>query len=98
MTDYAGNHPIIKLDALGRPMEDSSDDLAFRGEYTGTNLIYHAFARPGTLEGALAWQISFHTYDGSGNFLSTTWPQAPNGSASSEYQFSWTARASYTYS
>ncbi len=99
MSAFTGNLPILKIDACGRALQDSSDDLAFRGDYVGgTNLIYQGFARPGAVEGSLVWQISKHAYDGNNNIISTTWPQASNGSASSEYQFSWTARAGYTYS
>ena len=94
-----GNYPYIKTDVNGRDIQDSSDDMAFRGDYLGgQNLIYSGFARPGSAEGDLVWQVAFHTYDGNDNITSTTWPHAANGSASSEYIFSWTDRATYTYS
>lgn len=93
------NNPYIKLDSNGRAIQDSSDDMAFRGDYdVSNNLIYSGFARPGASEDSLVWQISKHTYDGSNNMTSSTWPQNANGGASSEYQFSWTNRATYTYS
>jgi len=92
------NNPYIKLDANGRAITDSSDDMAFRGEYSGTNLIYSGFARPGADEGDEVWQISKHTYDVNDNLVSSIWPQDANAHASSEYMFSWTDRATYTYS
>lgn len=91
------NRPTGDIDNKGNLSQDSFLDEAFRGEYSGDNLIYKGFARPGTAEGALAWQIAFLTYDGSGNVLSIKWPINTFGAASREYEFSWTNRATYTY-
>jgi hypothetical protein len=94
-----GNYPYIKVDANGRDISDSADDLAFRGDYQGgQNLIYTGFARPGAATSAAVWQISKHAYDGNNNLISTTWPQNTLGKASSEYEFIYDNRASYTYS
>ena len=71
--------------------------MTFRGEYTGTNLIYKGYSRPGAAEGDLVWQIAKVAYDGSNNLLSIKWPQGDNGAPTSEFIFSWTARAGYTY-
>jgi YD repeat-containing protein len=99
MTATVGNNPYIKLDANGRQIQDSSEDLAFRGDYQGgNNLIYSGFARPGSSTAAAVWQISKHAYDASNNLTSTTWPQNSSSHASSEYQFVWDNRATYTYS
>lgn len=92
------NRPMARKDAQGNIIPGSFDDMAFRGQYTGTNLIYKGFARPGSSEGSLVWQLAFCTYDGSNNLLSITWPQDANGHACNDYQFSWTDRATYTYS
>ena len=92
------NQPILKHDADGNVLQGSYNDMAFRGEYTGTNLIYKGYARPGTSESVAKWQISLQTYDGSNNLTSITWPQGTNGAASSEFNFIWANRASYTYS
>jgi hypothetical protein len=92
------NRPIIALDSNGRGIQDSALDESFRGEYTGTNLIYKGFARPGADEGALVWQLAILAYDISDNVLSIKFPQDSFGNASNEYVFSWTDRASYTYS
>lgn len=82
-------------------------DEAFRGEYSGTNLIYKGFARPGSDTSLPVWQIAFLTYDGSGNVLSILWPiqitdpyditSAPLSTASNDYMFIWDSRTSYTY-
>lgn len=99
MTVNLANNPYIKLDANGRQIQDSSDDLAFRGDYQGgQNLIYSGFSRPGKATSEAAWQISKHAYDGNNNLISTTWPQNSGGHASSEYQFVWDDRSTYTYS
>ena len=96
MTTY--NQTILKRDANGNVIQDTyTGDMTFRGDYTGTNLIYKGYARPGSAEGSLVWQISKLAYDGSNNVLSIEWPQGANSAATSEFLFSWTARASYTY-
>lgn len=91
------SRPIGKLDTKGQLSQDSFLDEAFRGEYSGTNLIYKGFARPGADEDALVWQIALLAYDGMNNVISITWPLNTFGAASSDYEFSWTDRATYTY-
>lgn len=93
-----GNRPMGRKDAQGNLNPDFFSDEAFQGQYSGTNLIYKGFARPGALTSALVWQIAFLTYDGSNNLLTITWPQDANGHATNDYQFSWDLRATYTYS
>jgi hypothetical protein len=90
--------PLGRLDADGRANPYSYNDNAFRGQYSGSNLIYKGEARPGASESALVWQIALLAYDGSGNVTSITWPQNGFGVASNDFAFSWTNRASYTYS
>lgn len=92
------NRPMARTDAQGNVIPGSFDNMSFRGEYTGTNLIYKGFARVGSSEGSLVWQLAKMTYDGSNNLTSITWPQDSNGHANNDYQFSWTDRATYTYS
>jgi|SRR5277367_4062177 len=92
------NRPLARKDAQGNVIPDSFDDLAFQGEYSGSNLIYKGFARPGSITSAAVWQIAQLTYDGSGNLLTITWPQDSNSNANNDYQFVWDNRATYTYS
>lgn len=92
------NAPMGYLDAQGRVIPSSFGNLAFRGDYAGTNLIYSGFARPGSAEGDTVWQIAFYEYDGSGNLTSITWPQNSFGKASTKFEFEWDQRALYTYS
>lgn len=93
------NQTILKRDAQGNVIQDSyTGDMAFLGDYTGTNLIYKGFARPGADPADAVWQIAFLTYDGDDNLLSIQWPQNALGHASSEFNFAWDDRASYTYS
>jgi hypothetical protein len=91
------NQPILKKDANDNVIQDSFADRAFQGEYTGTNLIYRGYARPGTATSVSTWQIAKLAYDGANNVLSIKWPQS-GGIASSEYIFKWDDRAGYTYS
>ncbi len=92
------NRPIGFKDAQGNVIPTSFNDMAFQGQYSGTNLIYKGFARPGALTSAPVWQIALLTYDGSGNIISVTWPENTYGAASNDFQFIWDNRAGYTYS
>lgn len=92
----AGNRPTALIDPLSRPILQSWNDRSYRGEVSGGNLVYVAFARPGSLESALVWQIKKITYSGT-QPVSITFPINSSGNASNDYAFSWTDRASYTY-
>ena len=89
--------PVMQLDSQGRPLPSSGDYTTFRGTYVGTNLIYGGFAKPGSNEGALVWQIFLCTYDGANNLLTIKWPVNTAGAASADFEFSWTNRGGYTY-
>lgn len=97
-TPNVGNRPVARKDAQGNLIPQSFDDQAFQGDYTGTNLIYKGFARPGASTTTAVWQIAKMTYDGSNNLTAITWPQNTSGAASNDYQFQWSLRATYTYS
>ncbi len=92
------NRPLARKDAQGNIIPGSFQDLAFVGEYSGTDLIYKGFARVGASQTTAVWQIAKMTYDGSHNLLTITWPQDANGHANSDYQFQWSLRATYVYS
>lgn len=69
-------------------------NLALRAEYDGNSLlIYFADAAPGSLTSAAVWRIRQLTYDGNGNFIAMTWPNA-----STAFTFVWDNRDTYTYS
>jgi hypothetical protein len=87
------NRPVAMKDAQSNVILPSFDWLAYR--FDGT---YVGLARPGAVEGDLVWQIRMNTYDENDVLTSTTWPENPSGHASADFQFSWTDRASYTYS
>ena len=89
--------PVNQLDSQGRPLPTSGDWTTFRGQYTGTNLIYGGFAKPGSAEGIPVWQIFLCAYDASNNLLSIKWPTNSLGAVSNDYEFSWTNRAGYVY-
>lgn len=91
------NQTILKRDANGHTIQDSYGDMAFQGEYSGGNLIYRGFARPGTATSVAKWQIAKLAYSGS-SITSITWPQDSASHASSEFNFEWDERANYTYS
>jgi hypothetical protein len=91
-------NPLLKIDANYNQLQNSYGELSFRGDYTGTNLIYKGYARPGTNDtGALSWQIAKLAYDGSNNLLSIKWPLLGNGLGDSGFNYDWSQRATYTY-
>jgi hypothetical protein len=89
--------PSAFKDAQGNVIPASFQYQAFRGDYTGTNLIYQGLARPGSATSGAVWQICKMTYDGSNNRTAIQWPQTTSGTISSDYEFVWDNRASYTY-
>jgi hypothetical protein len=62
------------------------------------NCIYLGRAKVGSATNEAVWQISYHTYDASGSLTAKLWPINPSGAESTEYEFMWDSRASYTYS
>lgn len=85
------------INGQGQYLPQSFKDLSFRGDLNGgDNLVYVGFAKPGSSEAALAWQIFFITYSGS-TPISITWPIGSDGAPSNDFAFSWTGRAGYTY-
>lgn len=90
-------NPVLKHDANLIPIQESYREMAFQGAYTGANLDYVGFAKPGTLTSETGWQIQKLTYSGA-NLTSITWPQNSLSNASSLYEFVWDDRLTYTYS
>lgn len=95
---YTGNRPCARKDAQSNVIPGSFNNMAFVGVYSGTNLTYACFARPGSSTSAAVWQIFKMTYDGSNNLLTIQWPQDGSGNASNDYQFVQSSYAGYTYS
>lgn len=62
------------------------------------NPIYIGRAKAGVLESDPRWQISFHTWDANDSLLSKEWPENSEGNPSTDYEFVWDDRATYTYS
>lgn len=89
--------PLVVTDANNRDINESETYLAFRGDYTGTSLIYAGFARPGAALTESVWQIRRCTYDASGNLTAITWPKNSEGAVSNDFEFIWNSRAAYTY-
>jgi hypothetical protein len=80
------------LDPNSHPLNQAGPPPAFRGEYSGSNLIYAGFAEAGTLDSDDTWSICLLTYSGS-NLTSIT---HPNGNKN--FNFVWDDRAGYSYS
>ena len=76
---------------------DAEVEIRVQNDASG-NPLYYGRAKANSAEGDEVWQISFHAWDATNSLTSRTWPQNSEGNASTEYEFSWTARAGYTYS
>jgi hypothetical protein len=89
--------PVLQLDSQGRPLPSSNDYTTFRIDYGGgANMIYIGFAKPGSNEGALVWQILKMDYVGA-NVVSGKYPTNTSGAVSADFEFSWTNRAGYVF-
>jgi len=89
--------PNLYRDNYNNVIQETYHDKSFRGEYDGSNnLIYAAVAIPGATDASRVWQLKKLNYTGT-NLVSIQWPQI-NGAASRDYSFSWTDRATYTFS
>lgn len=62
------------------------------------NAVYIGRAKAGASTSDQVWQISYQEYDGNNALTLRTWPQNDEGAASTEYEFAWDSRATYTYS
>jgi len=92
------NRPFKFGERDRRELIVKDSEVALRIEYDGNdNPIYVGRAIVGTLDSQQKWQIAFLEYSGN-NLTSITWPQNPLGNASTEYEFVWDDRATYTYS
>ena len=78
-------------------VEDSEVEIRAQNDANG-NLLYLGRAKADSAEGDSVWQISFHTWDANDSLTSRKWPQNNEGNASMEYEFSWIARATLTFS
>jgi len=89
--------PILKLDSNHNLIQDSYNDQTYRAAYDGSNnLEYEGWAVPGTAEGTRAWKIRKRAY--STTYLTSIKYPEISSKASSDYSFSWTDKATYTYS
>jgi len=61
------------------------------------NPIYIGRAKAGTAESDNKWQISFHTYDATNSLTGKFWPENSDTKSSTDYEFVWDDRLTYTY-
>lgn len=77
-------------------VQDSEVALQAENDMDG-NPIYIGRAIVGTTTDEPKWQIMFLTWDANDSILSIEWPENTQGNPSSEYEFVWDDRATYTY-
>ena len=78
-------------------VQDSEVALQAQNDGNG-NPVYLGRSKAGTATSESKWQIRFIVYDANQGVTSITWPENGEGIASSDYEFVWDDRASYTYS
>lgn len=77
--------PNLQRDNYFNVISDTYDEKEFRGEYSGSNLIYAGFAIVGSDEADRVWQIKKLEYSGA-NLISVKWPEL-NSRPSIGYDF-----------
>ncbi len=99
MTNRASQNRPFKFGAKDRREFIVHDgEMAIRAQNDATgNVLYLGFAKAGSATSDAVWQISFHAWDANNALTSRTWPQNSLGSPSTEYEFVWDNRATYTY-
>lgn len=98
MTRSGQNRPFKYGERDRREFIVQDSEVALQAENDGNgNPIYLGRAKVGTATSVDKWQISAIAYDGNQGVTSVTWPQNDEGNPSSEYEFTWDDRATYTY-
>lgn len=93
------NRPFKYGEKDRRVFITQDSEVAFRAENdVNGNPVYIGRAKVGVGITEAKWQIAYVQYDGNQAVTSVTWPQNAEGNASSEYEFIWNSRATYTYS
>lgn len=78
-------------------VEDGEVALQAENDANG-NPIYLGRAKVGTATSDNKWQIRAIAYDANQGVTDVTWPENAANIASSNYEFVWDDRATYTYS
>lgn len=98
MTRSGQNRPLKYGEKDRREFIVENSEVELRAQNDGNgNPIYLGRAKAGVTESEDRWQIRFITYDGNQGVTSITWPQNDLGNPSTEYEFVWDDRATYTY-
>lgn len=85
----AFRRPVGRNNGQGQLIEEFFIEESFRGIYSGNNLTYAGFAKPGSSESEPLWQIEQITYDINNNIISIKWPLNSSGICSNDYEFQW---------
>lgn len=97
MSNPGTNRPQSFGDRDRRTYITYKSEMAIRCENDSDgNPIYIGRAKAGTAEDVAEWQISFHTWSNN-SLISKEWPVNSENAVSTDYEFVWDDRASYTY-
>jgi hypothetical protein len=98
MTRSGQNRPLKYGEKDRREFIVMDSEVEVRAQNDGNgNPIYFGRAKAGVADSDEMWQIRFITYDGNQGITSIEWPENDLGNPSTEYEFSWTDRLTYTY-
>lgn len=97
--DYLQNRPFKfgPKDRVEFIVYNSETAILCENDAVTGNPIYIGRAKVGSSQTDAVWQISFHTYDASGSLTSKEWPISSLGAESTNYEFQWSLRNTYTY-
>jgi len=89
--------PVQWRDAQGAVIPFSVDQAALRSSKNGgSNLVYVAYARPGTLNASAGWRIVKNTYDSGNDIVMTQFAQDESAVATNDFVHVWDDSAAFT--
>ena len=89
--------PVQWRDAQGAVIPFSVDQAALRSSKNGgSNLVYVAYARPGTLNASAGWRIVKNTYDSGNDIVMTQFAQNASAVATNDFVHVWDDSAAFT--
>lgn len=98
MSNPGQNRPLSFGERDRRTYITYKSELEIRCENDASgNPIYIGRAKAGTAESESRWQIAFHTWDAQNSLTAKKWPENDEGAASTDYEFAWDDRATYTF-
>jgi len=98
MSRSTQNRPFKFGERDRRILNVENSEVALQSENDGNgNSIILGRAKVGTSISENKWQIRAIAYDSNQGVTDVTWPENDEGNNSSEFEFTWNDRATYTF-